>query len=219
MAAAPAAPVVQAMLQPPSDADTLSLFDFTDDAEAAAIEAHIAAHPITLALRADPELTESRPHLKIPAAMRPRNLTAGTLAGAGRLTVPPLGFADSDGRRYTQILHIGADVCGHPGLVHGGLLATLLDEATARCCFAALPHRVGVTASLKIDYRAPARADQYVVIRCETTAVEGRKAWVRGRIETLPAKEGDKVEVIAEAEALFVSPKAAATMAKLYPIT
>jgi len=206
------------MLQPPTDAESLTLFA-TDDDDTAAIEAALQAHPVTAALRADAGLTESRPHLKIPAGMRPRNLTAGTLAGPGRVTVPPMGFADGTGQTYVQVLHLGTDLCGHPGIVHGGLLATLLDEALARCCFDALPHRVGVTASLKVDYRTPARAGQFVVVRAETTKVEGRKAWVRGRVETAPAEPGAEPVVLAEAEGLFVSPKGAGVMAKLYPVT
>jgi acyl-coenzyme A thioesterase PaaI-like protein len=29
-------------------------------------------------------------------------------------------------------VHLGRGLCGHDGIVHGGLLATLLDEALAR---------------------------------------------------------------------------------------
>lgn len=29
-------------------------------------------------------------------------------------------------------LHVGRGLCGHDGIVHGGLLATILDEAMAR---------------------------------------------------------------------------------------
>jgi hypothetical protein len=88
------------------------------------------------------------------------------------------------------------------------LLATLLDEGLARCCFPALPNKIGVTANLNIDYRAPAMANQYVALRAETIQVEGRKAWVEGRIETLPA-DGTEPVVLVEAKALFIEPKQA----------
>jgi len=211
MAIAPATETILALRNPPSDGETLTLFTPADD-EAAAVEAHLASHPTVVALRADTSLRESRPHLKLPAAQRAHNLTGGLLQGPGRLTVPPLAFADAAGTTYAQVVHVGADLCGHPGIVHGGLLATLLDEALARCCFAALPHGVGVTANLNINYRAPLRAGSYVVIRATTTRAEGRKAWVEGRIETLADESrGEKPLVIVEGDALFVSPRAAAS--------
>ena len=33
-------------------------------------------------------------------------------------------------------MHVGQDVCGHRGLVHGGFLATVLDE----CLGKTVPH-------------------------------------------------------------------------------
>ena len=218
MAVAPATETILSLRRPPSSTDTLTLFTPADD-ETAAVEAHIASHPAVAALRADPSLTEERPHLKLPASQRAHNLTGGLLQGSGMLTVPPLAFADAEGRRYTQVLHIGTDLCGHPGIVHGGLLATLLDEALGRCCFAALPGNVGVTANLNINYRAPLKAGSYVVITTTTTKTEGRKAWVEGRIETLvDESEGEKPVLIVEGDALFVSPKAAAKLGRIMPV-
>lgn len=75
-------------------------------------------------------------------------------------------------------------------------------------------NKVGVTASLNITYKAPCMANQIVVLVAETTKVEGRKAWVKGRLETLP-KEGDKAVVLTEAEALFIEPRQAAQMRRV----
>jgi len=56
-----------------------------------------------------------------------------------------------------------------------------------------------------------------VVLKAETTKVEGRKAWVRGRLETLVDEgRGEVPEVLAEAEALFIEPKQAAALRKVY---
>lgn len=118
-------------------------------------------------------------------------------------------FHETGGKSLVSIFYLGSDVCGHPGIVHGGLLATLLDEGLARCCFPALPNKAAVTANLNIDYRRPAMAESYFVLRAETVKVEGRKAWVEGRIETLP-EEGKEPVVLVEAKALFIEPKQAA---------
>ncbi|KAI6352373.1 hypothetical protein MCOR25_009443 [Pyricularia grisea] len=177
--------------------------------EAQAMEDYINKHPLVQELRANPEMTESRPHLKIPPEWRAHSLTAGTLMGPGLVSVPPFDWIETDGKSYVEIAHLGEDLCGHPGIIHGGFLATMLDEGLARCCFPALPHRIGLTANLSIDYRAPCKANQYIVLRANTVKVEGRKAWVEGRLETL-VEPGETPLVLAEAKALFISPKGAA---------
>lgn len=208
MATASSLSKLNGYLDPPTDEDTLSMFT-PSDPTSREVEEFIQNHPLTLELRAKPEFSESRPHLKVPEAMRGHSLTAGTLMGPGKVVVPPLVWAEKGGKSLVSIQYLGADLCGHPGLVHGGMLATMLDEGLARCCFAALPNKVGMTANLNINYRAPAMAGTFVVLRATTTKVDGRKAWVEGHIETLPA-EGEKPVVLVEASALFIEPRQAA---------
>ncbi|RXG43323.1 hypothetical protein VDGE_02994 [Verticillium dahliae] len=147
--------------------------------------------------------------MKLPEGFRKQTLTGGTLLGPGRLTVPPIMWLEQGGKSSVTIMHLGTDMCGHPRIVHGGLLATLLDEGLARCCFDALPSKVAVTARLEVNYRKPTPAGTFVVLRAETQRVEGRKAWVAGRIETLvDESKGEKPVVLVEANGLFISPKA-----------
>jgi adenylylsulfate kinase len=211
MAAAPAYSAASGLLTPVTDEDTLQMYA-PSDPETQAVEDYINAHPLVAELRANPALTESRPHLKIPPAYRSHNLTGGTLLGPGRVPVPPFAWSEEGGKQYVQVSYLGSDLCGHPGIVHGGFLATMLDEGLARTCFAALPNKVGMTANLNINYRAPAKADRYVVLRGTTTKVEGRKAWVEGRIETLPV-DGEEPVLLADATALFIEPRQAAVSA------
>jgi len=195
----------QATVTGPTDEESLHLY-VPEDEKSKEVEDFIQSHPLVLELRANPDLVESRPHMKIPEFWKKHNLTGSTLLGPGRIVVPPLSWNEKGGKSMVSVVYLGSDLCGHPGVVHGGLLATMLDEGFARCCFAALPHQVGVTAHLEINYRKPAKADTYVVLRAKTTKVEGRKAWVEGRIETL-TRPGETPTVLAEASALFISPK------------
>lgn len=105
-----------------------------------------------------------------------------------------------------SISYLSTDLCGHVGMVHGGMLATMMDEGMAYCSLAALPNRIGVTANLTVNYRAPSPAGSFVVLKAEVVKVEGRKVWVKGRIELL----GDGMEpgkLLVEGEALFIEPK------------
>lgn len=173
------------------------------------IEQFIETHPLTLTLRNNPNFTESRPHKNVPESMRAHNLMTGALAGPHAITTAPYVFNETNGKSMTMIMHLGSEICDRPGIIHNGLLATLLDEGLARCCFAALPSGVGVTANLEIDYGAPAPVDEFYVLTAETKRVEGRKAWVGGRIETLAVGGGESV-VVAEGRALFIEPRQAA---------
>ncbi|EFR01498.1 thioesterase [Nannizzia gypsea CBS 118893] len=201
----------------PSDQETNSLYTPPDEVSKE-INDFIDTHPLSVSLRADPKYIESRPHMKYPAELRAHSLTGGTLTGPGRIVVPPFAWNTEDGSSFISIFYLGSDLCGHPGIVHGGLLATLLDEGLARTCFPALPNKVGVTANLNIDYRNPAPAGAFFVMRAKTTKVDGRKAWVEGWIESLPDDGSEPVKYV-EAKALFIEPKNAALIPRLYKVT
>jgi acyl-coenzyme A thioesterase PaaI-like protein len=191
-----------------SDEESLKRYTAVDD-EARRVEEAINKHPLTAELRSRPDMIESRPHMRMPQQYRDRSLTGGALMGPGKMAIPPYAWTDADGKTLVSVTYVGENLCGHPGIVHGGYLATMLDEGMARCCFAALPHKIGVTANLSIDYRKPVPAGSYLVLRAETTKVEGRKAWVKGRIELL-TEPGKTATVFTEATGMFVSPKYAA---------
>ncbi|KAI4210512.1 MAG: hypothetical protein LQ351_006663 [Letrouitia transgressa] len=183
-----------------------------------ALETYILNHPLAARLRADPRWTESRPHLLMPPLMRAHSMTAHSLLGPDRIPTAPLVFTrEQEGKKdmeLVSLVYLGADLSGHVGIVHGGMVATLMDEGLARCCFAALPNGVGVTARLEVDFKRPARSDGWVVLKARVEEVEGRKAWVRGRLEVLGEGEGgkgepweEKGEVLAEGRGLFVEPR------------
>jgi len=129
------------------------------------------------------------------------NLTAGALRGPGKLALPPLVRARKDETEALVFVHLGRGLCGHDGIVHGGLLATLLDESLARIAISNLPDKVGVTAKLSIDYRTPTRADQVVVIKTQLIEAQGRKSLVSARIEDLDGT------LLVEGTATFVQPR------------
>lgn len=132
---------------------------------------------------------------------RINHLTAGTLRGDGKLGVAPALFQSKDEKQVMSILHVGTDMCGHPNITHGGLLATLLDEITAMTAIPNLPGKTGFTANLNINYRHPCIADQFLIAHSEVTSVEGRKAFVKATLKTISGT------LLADATALFVAPR------------
>ncbi|KAF5368026.1 hypothetical protein D9758_004339 [Tetrapyrgos nigripes] len=168
------------------------------------IEREITSLPLLNSLRSQPdadEWYESRPYEKFPAERRPNHLTAGALRGPGRLAALPLCRAKYDETESYVFIHLGRGLCGHDGIIHGGLLATLLDETMARTAIMNLPERIGVTATLNISYRAPTKADQFVVMKIRLLDVQGRKANVAARVEDM------KGTLLVEATGMFVQPR------------
>ena len=60
------------------------------------------------------------------------SLTAGALRGPGKLALCPLVRVKKGASESYVFLHLGQGLCGHDGIIHGGLLATLLDESLGR---------------------------------------------------------------------------------------
>jgi hypothetical protein len=83
---------------------------------------------------ADPTLTHymARPYVNLPESFSQHSLTAGLLQGPGRIAIPPLLFIQTDEKAITGVIHLGRSICGHDGIVHGGLIATLFDDSFFR---------------------------------------------------------------------------------------
>jgi acyl-coenzyme A thioesterase PaaI-like protein len=130
----------------------------------------------------------------------------------------------------TTLATLGSGLDGHPGISHGGIVASLLDEAMGLLQFVN-PERdhfraVGrgqaegerpatglgsFTAYLNIKYLRPVRTGAAVQVVAWYVKREGRKSFVQAEIrQGTPGGEDDCGEVLvcASAEALFVVPRA-----------
>ena len=115
---------------PPSSPDSPSSVAYTT-----ALEQTLQTLPLLQSFRSKPdaeEWYETRPYTNYPEERRVNNLSAGTLRGPGKLALRPLVRAKKDETESILFIHVGRGLCGHDGIIHGGLLATLLDESLAR---------------------------------------------------------------------------------------
>ncbi|KAJ5935968.1 HotDog domain-containing protein [Penicillium verhagenii] len=172
----------------------------------------IEHHPMVQELRQSGKFLESKGYEDYPQHLRHMNLTAGPLTGPQKISVAPYIFTERTGGGLIVIFYLGTHVAGYPGIVHGGLLATILDEGLGWSCFPSLPGKAGATVSITVDYLSPMPTGSFGVLKAWTTSVVERKAWAEGFIETLPA-EGPPV-IVAKARALFVAPSHMTLMAQ-----
>jgi len=70
---------------------------------------------------------------------------------------------------------------GPPGYVHGGLLAFVLDEAMGSSTW--MHGHKTVAANININFIDLAPVDKNLFIKSEITSIEGKKIYVRGKIQ------------------------------------
>src|SRR5271154_1257238 len=91
-----------------------------------------------------------------------------------------LAFEQDDAtRRIRGVFRIGAEYQGGPGFVHGGSVATLLDEVMAKVN--RFEKDIAVTGEMTVEYLKPVRVD-------EELTVEG---WEIGRNGRLRMRQGE----------------------------
>jgi uncharacterized protein (TIGR00369 family) len=69
---------------------------------------------------------------------------------------------------------------GPPGYLHGGILATLLDEAMSKAVRA--QGLTAMTRHLEVDYRLPVPSGSQLHMEGRLVRSEGRKHWTEGEI-------------------------------------
>ncbi|KAI2469704.1 HotDog domain-containing protein [Annulohypoxylon bovei var. microspora] len=170
--------------------------------------------PLVQALSSDPSWTSWDAYSGFsssPTATRSKmvqsRITSGPLSGSRGLPFQRIFHHASSGE-VVSVLYFGSGTGGWPGVVHGGALATLLDESLGRCAILRFPARTGVTARLELSYRRPTTTSGFYVIRArpmdderDTPEKRERKLWVEGTLETVDGR------TCVEAKALFVVPK------------
>ena len=119
--------------------------------------------------------------------------------GPGNPVAPRLVATDTPDGRATGRVTLGKPYEGPPGVVHGGVVATLFDHMLARAVRAA--GRGGMTAELTVTYRRPVRLGVPLLVTAKIGDADGRRTTARARI----VAEDDPGTTLAEAEGLFVS--------------
>lgn len=105
----------------------------------------------------------------------------------------------------------GPEHVGWSGVIHGGLISTLLDEAMAYALI--YSGAFGVTGQLSVRFRRPLRVGERVAVTARVLEIRGRLIRAAGEVRRLgeavgfpEGRSGQGVpgDVIAEAEATFV---------------
>lgn len=148
---------------------------------------------------------------------RGSSLLWGALSGEGKIEIArlwrsqrersePLAADEIPGStKLTWQIRLGGGVCGHPGLLHGGLTAALLDEYIGWAAHMELSQHAfargapSMTANLNVDYRRPVPLNAEYRFECEVVRiVRQKKVYAEGRMLD------SNGTVVAEATALYI---------------
>ena len=100
----------------------------------------------------------------------------GDNAGGMKLTFQQ----DNVNRRIVGRFVLGERYQGGGGFVHGGIIATLLDEAMAKVC--RFREAKAVTAELTVEYLKPVNVQAEIVVEGRETEQKGRNIFMTGEI-------------------------------------
>mmetsp|Transcript_22231 Transcript_22231/g.26700 ORF Transcript_22231/g.26700 Transcript_22231/m.26700 type:complete len:211 (-) Transcript_22231:301-933(-) len=142
----------------------------------------------------------------LPIPDPPSDSIIGSLERAGLVKRGDVFVFDTTNKTFYGIWSLGRQICGHPGIVHGGVISLIMDDTIGRLFGLmkvrnALPSQApGVTAKLSLKYHKPLKSFCTIVVCASLKEVAGRK--VRLFAELRDGPDGD---VFASADTLFVS--------------
>lgn len=87
---------------------------------------------------------------------------------------------DDDARRIRGRFQLSSEYQGATGFVHGGIIATLLDEAMSKAN--RFRKARAVTAELNVEYLKPVRVGEDLVVEGWETDAKGRNLFLQGEI-------------------------------------
>lgn len=107
-----------------------------------------------------------------------------------------LFFYETDDGRVVARFTPRDEYQGYPGVLHGGIVSTVLDEVLGRVCIA--QERWMVTARMELRYRRPIPVGESLTAVAEVVESRGRRMVARGELRLPDGSVG------AEATAVFV---------------
>lgn len=125
----------------------------------------------------------------------PANVCFGC-GGANAAGMKLTFLQDDSAQRIRAAFKLGAQYQGGPGFIHGGIIATVLDEAMSKVSRFRQIH--AVTAELVIEYLKPVWVDEDLLIEAYEIEKNGRVLHRVGEIRNLAG------EVLAKGRGRFV---------------
>lgn len=103
------------------------------------------------------------------------NAIHGTLNGHQMISRYEI-YQKVDVVEVAAIVHIGENLCGHPGIVHGGIISALFDN-TFGWLFFTMKQPPAFTANLNVNFRKPIMANTTAILRASIKEIQVTKSF------------------------------------------
>lgn len=141
-----------------------------------------ASHlPIVKQLEADPAWDSWDAYQTLTPEHKAQHITAGALRGSRGVGGYQRVFYNASTGEFISVVYFGAGTTGWPGVVHGGVLATILDESCGRAAFRQWGGLSGVTANLAVEYKKASMSNGFYVLRVKPCPEEDLPEAERGK--------------------------------------
>ncbi len=106
-----------------------------------------------------------------------------------------LSFYDDASTTVESIFKIREEFQGYPGIAHGGILATILDEVVGRVAMIGDHHRFMMTVNMKVQFRNPVPIETRLRAQGKIIKLKGRLCKAQGQILLPDGKVGCEAEL------------------------
>lgn len=115
---------------------------------------------------------------------------------------------DHEKRQVRAELIVPDQYRSYPGVVHGGIVATILDETSGRAIMLETqdPNRFFATARMSVRYRQPTPTNTPLIAVGWVEQLSGNRAKVKGELVLKESTDKSHPTVLAECESLVVKP-------------
>lgn len=106
-----------------------------------------------------------------------------------------LSFYDDANDTVESVFKIRDEFQGYPGISHGGILATILDEVIGRVAMIGDHHRFMMAVNMKVQFRNPVPVDTTVRAQGKLIKLKGRICKAHGQIFLPDGRVGCEAEL------------------------
>lgn len=118
-----------------------------------------------------------------PGRRKDDQLVDKTLLTPGAIAIPPKFYYNPDKKEIVGVYHMGMKLTGYPFIVHGGILATIMEDLMRESVKLIKQKEGEKTKELSVSYMMPTFANQFVFVR--TTSVENLGKNIKLKVDLL----------------------------------
>lgn len=109
-----------------------------------------------------------------PKSNKQEKLINKSLNSPGAIAIPPRFYHNPSTKDTVGVYHLGMKLTGYPFIVHGGILATVMEDLMREGVKIVKSKEGEKTKELSLSYKMPTFANQFVIVRTTNVETNGK---------------------------------------------